>query len=133
MIGLVIATHGNLGSALLEAVEMIIGPVRNARSVSIQREDSLEGIRDAIEQAIQDVGQDGQGVIIATDMFGGTPSNVSMTFLDPDRIDVVTGINLPMALKFFNSQESLSLAELTEILQAYGRQSIAMASEYLQR
>lgn len=133
MVGLVVATHGNLGSALLGAVEMIIGPVRNAMAVSIEREDSLESIRDAIAQAIDAVAEDNQGVIIATDMFGGTPSNVSMTFLEPERIDVVTGINLPMALKFFNSQENLSLVELTGILQAYGKQSISMASEYLHR
>jgi PTS system mannose-specific IIA component len=133
MIGLVVATHGNLGSELLLSAQMIIGPVINARSVSITHDSSMEAIRDAIAEAVTEVGQDGQGVIIVTDMFGGTPANVSMTFLDPQSVEVITGVNLPMILKFFNSQESLGLDELAGILKSYGQQSIALASEYLQR
>jgi len=133
MIGLVVATHGNLGSELLLSAQMIIGPVINARSVSITHDSSMEAIRDAIAEAVTEVGQDGQGVIIVTDMFGGTPANVSMTFLEPQSVEVITGVNLPMILKFFNSQESLGLDELAGILKSYGQQSIALASEYLQR
>lgn len=132
MIGLVVATHGNLGQELLASVQMIIGPVRNARSVAINQELGLEEIRDAIVAAVADVGGDGQGVIVATDMFGGTPCNVSLSLLGSGEVDLLTGVNLPMLLKFFNSQESLPLRELTTILKAYGRQSIAMASDYLQ-
>lgn len=133
MIGLVIATHGNLGAELLESVQMIIGPVRNARAVSVTHDTSMEAVRASIQTAASAVGADGNGVIIATDMFGGTPANVSMTFLEPQRVEVMTGVNLPMLLKFFNSQESLSLDELAAILKSYGQQSIALASEYLQR
>ena len=133
MIGLVLATHGNLGTELLASAQMIIGPVRNARAVSITQQSSMESIRDAIAAAIAEVVQDGHGVIIVTDMFGGTPANVSMTFLEPLRVEVLTGVNLPMLLKFFNSQESLALDELAGILKSYGQQSIALASEYLQR
>ena len=133
MIGLVVATHGNLGAELLASAQMIIGPVLNARSVSINQENSMEDIRDAIEKAIKDVSSDDAGVIIVTDMFGGTPANVSMTFLEPQSIEVLTGANLPMLLKFFNSQESLGLDELAGILKSYGQQSIALASEYLKR
>jgi PTS system mannose-specific IIA component len=133
MIGLVLATHGNLGTELLASAQMIIGPVRNARAVSITQQSSMESIRDAIATAIAEVVQDGHGVIIVTDMFGGTPANVSMTFLEPLRVEVLTGVNLPMLLKFFNSQESLALDELAGILKSYGQQSIALASEYLQR
>ena len=133
MIGLVVATHGNLGSELLLSAQMIIGPVINARSVSITHESSMEAIRDAIAEAVAEVGTDGHGVIIVTDMFGGTPANVSMTFLEPQSVEVITGVNLPMILKFFNSQESLGLDELAGILKSYGQQSIALASEYLQR
>lgn len=133
MIGLVIATHGNLGKELLTAAQMIIGPVINAASVSVLHESGMEEIRDAISAAVAQVGGDGDGVIIATDMFGGTPANVSMTFLENQSIEVMTGINLPMVLKFFNSQESLSLGELAAILKSYGQQSIALASEYLKR
>jgi len=133
MIGLVVATHGNLGSELLNSAQMIIGPVINARSVSITPDSSMETIRDAIAKAVAEVGKDGHGVIIVTDMFGGTPANVSMTFLEPKSVEVMTGVNLPMILKFFNSQESLGLAELAAILKSYGQQSIALASEYLHR
>ncbi len=133
MIGLVVATHGNLGTELLASAQMIIGPVRNARAVSITQESSMESIREAIAKAIADVVKDGHGVIIVTDMFGGTPANVSMTFLEPQAVEVLTGVNLPMLLKFFNSQENLALDELAGILKSYGQQSIALASEYLQR
>lgn len=133
MIGLVVATHGNLGSELLVSAQMIIGPVKNARAVSITRESSMEAIRDAISAAVAEVSQDGQGVVIVTDMFGGTPANVSMTFLKPQSVEVVTGVNLPMILKFFNSQETIPLGELAGILKSYGQQSIALASEYLRQ
>jgi PTS system mannose-specific IIA component len=133
MIGLVVATHGNLGSELLLSAQMIIGPVINARSVSITHDSSMEAIRDAIAEVVTEVGKDGHGVIIVTDMFGGTPANVSMTFLEPQSVEVITGVNLPMILKFFNSQENLGLDELAGILKSYGQQSIALASEYLQR
>jgi PTS system mannose-specific IIA component len=133
MVGLIVATHGNLGAELLLSTQMIIGPVRNAKAVSINQDNSMEDIRDAIAAAVDEVGTDGNGVIIVTDMFGGTPANVSMTFLEPKAVEVLTGVNLPMLLKFFNSQENLGLDELAEILKSYGRQSIALASEYLQR
>ena len=133
MIGLIVATHGNLGAELLASAQMIIGPVRNARDVSINPDQSMEDIRDAITAAVVEVGADDNGVIIVTDMFGGTPANVSMTFLEPQAVEVLTGVNLPMLLKFFNSQENLGLDELAGILKSYGQQSIALASEYLQR
>jgi len=133
MIGLVVAAHGNLGAELLASTQLIIGPVRNARAVSINQDNSMEEIRTAIAAAVAEVGTDGHGVIIVTDIFGGTPANVSMTFLEPQAVEVLTGVNLPILLKFFNSQESLGLDELAEILKSYGRQSIALASEYLQR
>ena len=93
----------------------------------------MEDIRDAIAVAISEVGTDGDGIIIVTDMFGGTPANVSMTFLQSQIVEVLTGVNLPLLLKFFNSQENLGLDELAGILKSYGQQSIALASEYLQR
>ena len=93
----------------------------------------MEDIRAAIGNAVKEVTSDGAGVIIVTDMFGGTPANVSMTFLEPQSVEVLTGVNLPMLLKFFNSQESLSLDELAGIIKSYGQQSIALAGEYLKR
>ena len=133
MIGLVIATHARLGEELLKASEMIIGPTENACSVSINIGDSVESIREAISSAINAVGKEGDGVVIMTDMFGGTPSNISLSFLETERIEVLTGVNLPMVLKFFNSQEGLGLSELSSILKAYGEQSISMPSELLKK
>jgi PTS system mannose-specific IIA component len=133
MIGLVIATHARLADELINACEMIIGPVQNVRAVGIRGEDSVEDIRNCLSRAVEAVGGDGEGVIIMTDMFGGTPANISLAFLDPSKIEVLTGVNLPMVLKFFNSQENLPLPELAGILKAYGQQSISLASEFLQK
>jgi len=133
MVGLVVATHGNLGVELLASTQMIIGPVRNATAVSISQGSSMEDIRDAIQAAVNEVGTEGDGVLIVTDMLGGTPANVSMSLLNMQNVEVLTGINLPILLKFFNSQENLGLKELAGILKSYGQQSIALASDYLRR
>ncbi len=133
MIGLVIATHANLGSEILQATEMIIGTLSQARAVGIRKEDSVEEIRAAVAGAIEEVGSANEGVIVMTDMFGGTPSNISLAFLEPERVEVLTGVNLPMVLKFFNSQEGLSLAELALLLQSYGQQGITLPSQFLNR
>ncbi len=138
MIGLVIATHSRLAEEFIRASEMIIGPARNARSVCVAREDSVEQIRICLERAIEAVGGDGEGVLIMTDMFGGTPSNISLSFLSSENIsseniEVLTGVNLPMVLKFFNSQDGIALTELAGLLKAYGGQSISLASDFLNR
>lgn len=133
MIGLVIATHAHLGEEFLHAAEMIIGPTAQARAVSIDMGDSVDAIREGIAVAINEVGQDGEGVIILTDMFGGTPSNISLAFLEQERVEVVTGVNLPMVLKFFNSGEGLSLEELAVLLKACGEQGIFLPSELLKK
>lgn len=133
MIGIVVATHGNLGAELLESVQMIIGPVRNACAVSVTPEKSMEDVRSAILAALQTVSVDGQGALIATDMFGGTPANVGMSLMQGENVEVMTGVNLPMLLKFFNSQENLSLSELATMLKSYGQQSIALASDYMKQ
>ena len=133
MIGLIIATHSNLAQELINAAEMVIGPLVNARAVCIYKEDGLEDIRSALARAIEEVGGDGEGIAIMTDMFGGTPANVSLSFLEPRQVEVLTGVNLPMVLKFFNSRDGLSLADLVTLLKAYGQQSISLASEFLQK
>lgn len=133
MIGLIIATHSNLAQELINAAEMVIGPLTNARAVCIGKEDGLEEIRNNMAHAIEEVGRDGEGIAIMTDMFGGTPANISLSFLDPRQVEVLTGVNLPMVLKFFNTREGLSLAELVAQLKSYGQQSITLASEFLQK
>lgn len=133
MIGLVIASHAGLARELLNAVEMIVGPIEQARAVGIEREDSVEKVRGALAEAIEAVKEGDDGVLIMTDLFGGTPSNLSISFLDPQRIEVLTGVNLPMVLKFFNSREGLGVTELAGMLKAYGQQSMSLASEFLER
>jgi len=131
MIGLVIATHAQLAEELVAAAALIIGPCDRVRTVAVRQGSGVEEVRVDIAAAIEGVNQDDDGVIIMTDMFGGTPSNISISFLDPERVEVITGINLPMVLKFFNSPENLTVAELARMLKAYGQQSITLASEFL--
>ncbi len=133
MIGLVIATHSRLAEEFLKAAEMIIGPLRSVKAICIQADDSVEQIRANLTAAMDEAGRDGEGVVIMTDMFGGTPANISLSFLEPQRVEVLTGVNLPMVLKFFNTQEDLALPELAAILKSYGQQSISLASEFLQK
>lgn len=131
MLGLVIVTHSRLADELLSAAQMIIGPNERVRAVSIAASDSVEEIRLAVAKAIDEVSGDDDGVLIMTDMFGGTPSNISLSFLVPDKVEVVTGVNLPMVLKFFNSHEDIGPGQLASMLKAYGQQSIALASDFL--
>jgi len=131
MIGLVVVTHSRLAEEFLSASEMILGPLKNARPVCIDKANSVEQIRRGIVAAMQAVDPEGQGVVIMTDLFGGTPANISISFLDPGRVEVVTGVNLPMVLKFFNYQKGLPLAELSNLLKTYGQQSISLASDFL--
>lgn len=131
MKGLIVAAHANMAEELLRACELIIGPLPRARAISVRREDNIDEIRKQFSGAIEDVGAGGAGVLIMTDMLGGTPANIGMSFLEPGRVDLLTGVSLPMLLKFFNSKESLSLIELAVMLKAYGQQGIHLASDLL--
>ena len=132
MIGLVVATHGNLGEALLQTVAMIIGPADLARAVSLSRNHSPEVLHDQLAAAVAAVNQN-QGVLVAVDMFGGTPANVGMTLLEPGRVELLTGVNLPMLIKFFAYRERLALPELADLLQGYARDGIVQGSTVLSR
>jgi len=133
MIGLVIATHARLGEELVAAAKMIIGPSDRVRAVSIQPGDGVEEVRTNLSEAMTAVNPEGDGVVVMTDMFGGTPSNISLAFLDSGQVEVLTGVNLPMVLKFFNAQDHLSLAELGSLLKSYGQQGISQASDFLKK
>ena len=133
MKGLIVAAHANMAEELLRACELIIGPLPRSRAISVRREDNIDEIRKLFSSAIEEVGADGAGVLIMTDMLGGTPANIGMSFLEPDRVDLLTGVSLPMLLKFFNSKESLTLLELAVMLKAYGQQGIHLASDLLKQ
>ena len=130
MIGALVVTHGHLGQELVAAAEMIVGEVSHIQAVSIGWHDDVNDARKDIEKRIAEVG-DGHGVLILTDMFGGTPSNIAFSLHDPGKVDVVTGVNLPMIIKIAGQKEGDTLDSLARIVRDQGRSSIAMASDFL--
>lgn len=131
MIGIVIVTHSALGDALIDASEFIIGDRPEAVvAVSIDINENADKLRKKIDQAIQSV-RSAQGVIILTDMFGGTPSNLSYSFLEEGRVEVLSGVNLPILIKAQSCQQKMTLSELAATLEAYGKKSISLASGIL--
>lgn len=131
MIGLVLVTHAGLARELLTAAEMIVGPLEAAEAVGLSPEHPVDGIRDAIANAISRVSAN--GVIVMTDMFGGTPSNMSLSFLQDNQVEVLTGVNLPMIIKFAGDRTRYGVAELAGILKQCGRESISVAGDYLKK
>jgi len=131
MIGIVIVTHCQLGEALIEAAEFIIGERPGSlESVSIDLSENAEKLRNKISQRIKKVeGQ--EGVLILTDMFGGTPSNLSYSFLEEGRIEVLSGVNLPVLIQAANMREKMKLDQLASDLESFGKKSISLASGIL--
>ena len=131
MIGIVIVTHCQLGEALIGAAEFIIGSrPPSLESVSIDLNENAEKLRNKISSGIKNVeGQ--EGVLILTDMFGGTPSNLSYSFLEEGRIEVLSGVNLPILIQAANMRKKMKLDELAANLEAFGKKSISLASGIL--
>ena len=130
MIGSLIVTHGRLAIELLNAAEAIVGEVQNVAAVSIGWHDDVDIARTMVEKAIQRVDR-GAGVLILTDMFGGTPTNIASTFLDESSIEIVTGVNLPMLIKVTQLKEETPLAEAARSVRDNGQSNIYIASELL--
>jgi len=131
MIGIVIVTHSQLGDALIDAAEFILGTRPDTMvSVSINLNEHVDKLRKKIAEAIKKVDHN-RGVLILTDMFGGTPSNLSYSFLEEGRIEVISGVNLPILIKAVDIQKEMGLSELAEHLEAYGKKSISLASGIL--
>lgn len=131
MTGILIVTHGNLGSTLIETLEFIMGKkLDNLISISIDISQDPDNLRKKIKKGIQEVRSD-NGVIILTDMFGGTPSNLSYSFLEEGQVEVISGVNLPILMKAVNSRERMSMDQLTAGLVAHGKRSISLASDIL--
>jgi mannose PTS system EIIA component len=129
MTGLLIVAHAGVGRELIKAAEMIMGPIEAVISVDIAPGDTAEDIQKAISGAVDRVAAD--GAIILTDMFGGTPSNISLSFLAENRIEVVTGVNLPMVIKFATDRQKKGIRELGASLRENGRDAIIVAGDYL--
>lgn len=132
MIGVLITTHGNLGSEFMKVAEMIKGTLKNVTHISMDQTKGMEELKKEITAAIRKLDQ-GQGVLILTDLFGGTPSNLSLSLLKEGRVEVVTGINLPMLLKLTDIREKMSLQDFAMHIRDYGRKNIYLASEILKK
>jgi mannose PTS system EIIA component len=130
MIGVVVITHGQLAIELLNAAEMIVGDLPQFTAVSIGWHDDVNDAREEIEQAIERV-RGADGVLLLTDMFGGTPSNLGMTFLEKDRIEVITGVNLPILIKLAGLRQSHDLLAVARQMRDDGRNAIWVASDLL--
>jgi PTS system mannose-specific IIA component len=132
MIGTLVITHGCLAEELIRAAEMIKGEQKGILAVSVDATKGLNDIKKEITSAIKKVDQ-GMGVLILTDLFGGTPSNVALSFLQDKKIEVVTGVNLPMLLKLSDLREETELYRFAETIRNYGIKNIHLASEILSR
>ena len=130
MVGLLIVTHSDLAGELLRAAEMIIGPASGTRSIAIYRENSVDDVSREITQAFSEVDQ-GDGVVIMTDMFGGTPTNLSLALMEKDGVEIIAGVNLPMVIKFFNSRQEGDVNKLANILRDYAADKVMLVSEVL--
>ena len=127
----VIVTHGMLATELLAAAEMIVGHVAHIAAVSIGWHDDVDAARDEVQRAITRVSQ-GAGVLLLTDMFGGTPTNIASMFLEEGAVEVLTGVNLPMVIKLATATAEESLAEIAPKIRDQGRQGIYLAGALLE-
>ena len=130
MIGVIVVTHGQLAIELVKAAEMIVGDLPQFVAVSIGWHDDVTVAREEIARAIERV-QGPAGVLILTDMFGGTPSNLGLTFLETNRVEVITGVNLPMLIKLAGLQSSSDLLAVAREMLENGRNAIWVASDLL--
>ena len=129
MIGIVVVSHGRLAEELVNAAKTIVGEIPAIAAVSIGWSSDMDAAREAIGRALSEVGS--EGALILTDMFGGTPTNVSLSFLAPG-IEIVTGVNLPMLIKL-STRRVGALAEVARAMREQARESIVVASELLEK
>ena len=130
MIGVVVVTHGQLATELVNAAEAIVGDIPQFAAVSIGWHDDVEDAREEIRQAIQRV-QGAEGVLLLTDMFGGTPSNLGLTFFEPNKVEVITGVNLPMLIKLSSVRGSQDLLAAAREMRDTGRNAIWVTSDLM--
>ncbi len=130
MIGAVIITHGDLGRALLEAARIIKGGMDKIMPVTIEDYNDVEALRGRLLRAVSEV-DGGSGVMVFTDLFGGTPTNIAMSILEDREVEIMTGVNLPVLIKFDSMREGKSLREVATFLEDYGRKSMAIAGDML--
>lgn len=131
MIGIVVVSHHNIGHEMISTTRKIIPDCPDITSVSIESDVAPEVNRNKIRDAIKKVDKGG-GVILLTDMFGGTPSNLCISFLEKGEVEIISGFNLPMLIKLANSRDKMNFEELTTFIKKYGQKNIVLASEVLE-
>ncbi len=131
MRGLLVVTHGRFAEELVDAARRIVGDLEGVEAVCIGWEDDVDRAREMIEQGIRKLDSE-QGVLILTDMFGGTPTNIALSLLEPGQVEIVTGVNLPMLIKFTNIRSRLDLHATAARIAEQGRSSIHVATEILE-
>ncbi len=131
MRGLLVVTHGKFAEELVHAATRIVGELEGVEAISIDWDDDVNRVREMIEEGIRKLDQD-EGVLILTDMFGGTPTNIALSLMEPGRVEIVTGVNLPMLIKFTNLRSRLELHESAARIAEQGRSSIHVATEILE-
>ena len=130
MLGVLIVTHYRLAEEFLQAVQLIVGELPHFRAIGLDPSTAPEDMRRRIEAELKQI-NGSEGVLMLVDMFGGTPSNLCLSFLDEGRVEVVTGLNLPMLVKVARVDDASSLAEVAQVARDYGRRNISIASEVL--
>jgi PTS system mannose-specific IIA component len=134
MVGVVLVTHGRLADELISAVKFVVADkcAVKIEGVCLDAREEFETFAKKIKNAIKKV-DEGEGVLLITDMFGGTPSNVSLTFLEEKKLEVISGVNLPMLLKLATLPSKVTLDEAVKIVESAGRDNIIVASKLLQK
>jgi len=132
MIGTLITTHGNLGNELIKSAELIKVPLEDTLYICIDQTKDVEDVKKEISTAIKKLDK-GKGVLILTDLFGGTPSNISLSFIKEGKVEVLTGVNLPMVLKLSEAKQDMTLKEFAILIKNYGEKNILLASEILNK
>ncbi|RED15650.1 PTS sugar transporter subunit IIA [Parasphingopyxis lamellibrachiae] len=130
MIGLVLVTHGNLAREFVVAMEHVVGAQELIEAVCIGPDDDMEERRTEIDAAVKKV-DNGKGVIVLTDLFGGTPSNLSISLMRPEKVEVIAGMNLPMLIRLASARQSMSVTEAVAAARDAGKKYISVASEIL--
>jgi len=132
MIGVLITTHGNLGNELIKSAELIKGPLNDILHICVDQAKEVEDLKKEISNAIKKLDK-GKGVLVLTDLFGGTPSNISLSFMKEGKVEVLTGVNLPMVLKLAEVKEDMTLRDFACLVKNYGEKNIMLASEILSK
>lgn len=132
MIGIIVVTHGFIGVEMVRVARSIVKDPNPMIGVALEHDEPMETMTERIRNAIQEVNR-GQGVLLLVDLFGGTPANLCLSFLEENKVEVITGANLPMLIKLASLKELKSLGETALFIKAYGQKNIALAGEVLKK